>query len=249
MRSTAIDEAILAIARRQHGALSREQAFAAGASSRFIDRRLAAGDWYRLDTGVYALPAFPPTYLRQYKAAELSVRDSAIAGLAAGALLELTGYRVVWPELVVPPTARRKAKLATIHRYAGAKLTTVKGIRVTSEAQTLCDTVLRVDLWTYERAMDDAILAGRLRFDRQVRLRWRSGAEHRVDFVCVERRLIIEVDGRRWHTRVQDFDNDLWRTNEAVAHGYRVLRFTWVHLTTAPQAVVAMIEHAIAPAA
>jgi very-short-patch-repair endonuclease len=306
VRVTAIDGAVLAVARRQHGVFSRDQAFAAGASARFTDRRLAGGDWIRLDDGVYALPAFPPTYLRQCKAAELGTRESAIAGLAAGAVLELTGYRRVRPELVVPPTVHRSSKLATIHRYAGAKVTSVSGIRVTTVAQTLCDTVRRIDLWTFERAMDDALLdrrvtvgelderrrfydgsrrpgsrlfagfvaermaegyvppeseleavaakllarfAGRARFRRQVRLRWRSGAEHRVDFVCTERRLIVEVDGRRWHTRVQDFDRDLWRTNEAVAHGYRVLRFTWVHLTTAPEALVAVIDRVLAPAA
>lgn len=306
MRTTAIDEAVLAIARKQHGVFTRDQAFAAGASSRFIDRRLAAGDWIRLATGVYALPSFAPTYHRQLKAAELSVRDSGIAGRAAGALLDLTGYPRVRPELVVPLTVHPRTKLATVHRYAGAKLTVVHGIRVTTVAQTLCDTVRRVDLWTYERAMDDAMLdgkvtvveleervsfydgsrrfggplfagfvaerradayqppeseleavgvrlfarlAGRVPLERQVRFRWRPGLEHRVDFVCKRHRLIIEVDGRRWHTRVQDFDRDLWRANEAVAHGYRVLRFTWVHLTTAPDEVIALIERVVAPSA
>jgi very-short-patch-repair endonuclease len=45
-----------------------------------------------------------------------------------------------------------------------------------------------------------------------------------------EHRLIVEADGRRWHTRVADFDRDRWRDNEATANGYRTLRFTWVHL-------------------
>lgn len=306
MRTTIIDEAILAIARRQHGTFSREQAFAAGASRRFVDRRLAAGDWLRLDNAVYALPSFAPTYLRQLKAAELGTRDSAIAGRAAGALHGLTGYRPVRPELVVPETVRRTAKLATVHRYAGARLTVVEGIRVTTVAQTLCDTVRGVDLWTLERAMDDALLArkvtveelaerdrfyegsrrpgapvfrglvaeraedayqppeseleavgrkvlarlaGGVCFERQVRLRWRSDREDRVDFVSLERRLIVEVDGRRWHTRVQDFDRDLWRANEAVAHGFRVLRFTWVHLTTAPDDVIRLVQGVIAASA
>lgn len=302
MRVTTIDAAILRIATDQRGTFTREQAFAAGASDRFIDRRLAAGDWLELATGVDELPSFPPTYERQLKAAELSVRDSAIAGRAAGAYLKLTGFRPVRPELVVPPTVRCETNLATIHRYAGAKLTVVRGIRVTTVAQTLSDTVRRVDLWTFERAMDDAILDGlvtvdqlverdqfdagsrrpgsplfhglvaermvdayqppeseleaigakvlarlasRVSFERQVRLRWRDGVEHRVDFVSRSHRMIVEIDGRRWHTRVQDFDRDLWRANEAVAHGYRVLRFSWVHLTTAPDDVVAQLERAL----
>jgi very-short-patch-repair endonuclease len=212
----------------------------------------------------------------------------------------------VRPEIVVPPTVRAVSGLADVHRFAGAKITTVNGIRVTSIAQTLFDVVGRVDLWTLERAMDDALvarmlrvedlqerlrfyagsrrrgvrllgglvgersdsaweppeselevvgtrvfarLAGRLELRRQVRLRWRDAAPQRVDFVDRRRRLIIEVDGRRWHTRVRDFDRDLWRTNQAIAHGYRVLRFTWVHLVESPDEVVAMIERTLAVAA
>ena len=302
---TAADEGVLAMCRRQHGVFSRDQAFAVGASRRFIDRRLAGGAWLRLDNAVYALPEFPATYLRQLKAAELGSRDAAIAGRAAGALHDLTGFRPVRPEIVVPPTVRAATSLAQVHRYAGVKLSTVHGIRVTTIAQTLFDVVRRVDLWTLERAMDDALvartlrigdleerllfyagsrrkglrmmagligersadgweppeseleavaarvfarLAGRLELRRQVRLRWRDTAEQRVDFVDRRRRLIIEVDGRRWHTRVRDFERDLWRTNQAVARGYRVLRFTWVHLTESPDDVIATIEQAIADA-
>ena len=40
-------------------------------------------------------------------------------------------------------------------------------------------------------------------------------------------RLIVEGDGRRWHTRKADHDRDRLRDNEATAHGYAVLRFTY----------------------
>jgi very-short-patch-repair endonuclease len=52
----------------------------------------------------------------------------------------------------------------------------------------------------------------------------------RVDLLLPDHRLIVEADGRRWHTRVADFDRDTWRDNQATANGYGVLRFTWVHL-------------------
>jgi very-short-patch-repair endonuclease len=303
VRTTLVDEAVLGVARHQHGVFSREQAFAAGASIRFIERRLAGGAWIRIDNAVYALPSFAPTYLRQLKAAELGSRGAAIAGRAAAAFHELTGFRPVRPEILVPPTVRARTKLADVHRYAGAQIVVEKGLRVTSVAQTLFDVVRRVPLLQYERALDDALLvgkvtvehleerlrfyegsrrkgmpllralvaerredgwvppeseleaiaakilarfAGRARFDRQVTLRWRSGAEARVDFIDKRHRIIVEVDGRRWHTRVADFDRDLWRTNEAVAHGYVVLRFTWVHLTEAVDDVDALLAAAIA---
>src|SRR5690606_22005290 len=140
---TQADEAVLRLARRQHGVFSREQAFAAGASARFIERRLAGGRWVRLDNAVYALVEMPSTYLRQLKAAELGSRDAAIAGLAAGALHGLTGFRPVRPEIVVPVDVRARAKLATVHRYAGVRTTPGKGIRGTTVGPTPVDVAAR----------------------------------------------------------------------------------------------------------
>lgn len=81
---------------------------------------------------------------------------------------------------------------------------------------------------------------------RQHRLPFRGPAKGRVDFALPAARLIVEADGRRWHTRVADFDRDRWRDNEAVAAGWKVLRFTWAHLTAAPDEVVALLRRSIA---
>ncbi|MGH8910987.1 MAG: type IV toxin-antitoxin system AbiEi family antitoxin domain-containing protein [Acidimicrobiia bacterium] len=43
--------------------------------------------------------------------------------------------------------------------------------------------------------------------------------------------LILEADGRRWHTRRADFERDRARDNAAAAQGIAVLRFTWTMLT------------------
>jgi very-short-patch-repair endonuclease len=45
---------------------------------------------------------------------------------------------------------------------------------------------------------------------------------------------------------VADFERGLWRTNEAVSRGYRVLRFTCVHVTSAPDDVLATIRRTLA---
>lgn len=50
--------------------------------------------------------------------------------------------------------------------------------------------------------------------------------------------LIVEGDGRRWHTRKADHDRDRLRDNEAVAHGYAVLRFTYELLRDSPEKVI-----------
>jgi very-short-patch-repair endonuclease len=55
-----------------------------------------------------------------------------------------------------------------------------------------------------------------------------------VDLYVAAWRLIIEGDGRRWHTRQADMERDRLRDNEATADGYAVLRFTWRLLTQTP---------------
>lgn len=81
---------------------------------------------------------------------------------------------------------------------------------------------------------------------RQAQLPWRSARPGRVDVLLPDHRLIVEADGRRWHARTEDFDRDRWRDNEAVAHGYRVMRFTWVHLRDLPTSVLDLITRTIA---
>lgn len=52
-----------------------------------------------------------------------------------------------------------------------------------------------------------------------------------VDIYIALWRLILEADGRRWHTRRADFERDRARDNAAAAQGIAVLRFTWRMLT------------------
>lgn len=61
-------------------------------------------------------------------------------------------------------------------------------------------------------------------------LPWRPTTKERLDAFVPSAGLILESDGRTWHGRLQDFDRDRWRDNEATAHGLAVLRFTYVHL-------------------
>jgi very-short-patch-repair endonuclease len=50
--------------------------------------------------------------------------------------------------------------------------------------------------------------------------------------------LIVEGDGRRWHNRRADMARDRLRDNEAVPHGYAVLRFTYEMLRDSPEKCV-----------
>jgi len=59
-----------------------------------------------------------------------------------------------------------------------------------------------------------------------------------VDAYIDSWRLIVEGDGRRWHTRRADMARDRLRDNEATAHGFAVLRFIYEQLRDGPQEVV-----------
>ena len=82
--------------------------------------------------------------------------------------------------------------------------------------------------------------------ESQVPLPWRDGCAERVDFVYRAERLVIECDGRRWHSRERDFARDRQRDNEAVLAGWRVLRFTWEQIVNDERVVVAMLRQALA---
>ena len=75
----------------------------------------------------------------------------------------------------------------------------------------------------------------------QAAMPWWSPGEGRVDLYIPAWRLIIELDGRRWHARVAAFDADRWRDNVAAANGHVVLRFTHAHLTLRPDEVLELV--------
>lgn len=60
----------------------------------------------------------------------------------------------------------------------------------------------------------------------------RDPGAQRVDGLIEEWRLVIEADGRAWHSRVEDFERDKRRDAEAAAAGYQTLRFTWHQLSS-----------------
>jgi very-short-patch-repair endonuclease len=63
-------------------------------------------------------------------------------------------------------------------------------------------------------------------YTRQMPMRYRR-VTATVDAYIPSWTLIVEGDGRRWHNRRADHDRDRRRDNEATAHGYAVLRFTY----------------------
>ena len=56
---------------------------------------------------------------------------------------------------------------------------------------------------------------------------WRTDGIGRVDVAFPEHRVIVELDGRRWHLRDEQWDSDHRRDQEALAHGWIVVRYTY----------------------
>lgn len=65
--------------------------------------------------------------------------------------------------------------------------------------------------------------------------------EGRVDAAYPAVRLLVEADGRRWHTRVADFERDRRRDIEAGLLGWRVVRFVWRDLLDEPSWVCQVV--------
>lgn len=80
---------------------------------------------------------------------------------------------------------------------------------------------------------------------RQHRLSWLAAGDGRVDFAYPAARLIVEVDSRRWHTRMKDFEDDERRDLEALANGWRTARVSWTALQNEPTWVCSRITAAL----
>ena len=71
----------------------------------------------------------------------------------------------------------------------------------------------------------------------------RAGWE--VDAVWEPQRLVVEVDGYRYHGPQPQFERDRRKDADLLLAGYRVLRLTWRRLTREPREVVALLTTAL----
>lgn len=71
----------------------------------------------------------------------------------------------------------------------------------------------------------------------------------RVDCVWREQRLVVELDGQRYHGSHSAREADRRRDNRLVAAGWRVIRITWRDLKDRPDEIVQQIRDALASAA
>ena len=89
-----------------------------------------------------------------------------------------------------------------------------------------------------ERRLDAILDTPPVRAKREAPLPGREWSSERVDRLFHEpKRLIVEGDGRRWHTRVKDFARDRQRDRDALRAGYPTVRYAYEELTDDPAGV------------
>ncbi len=69
---------------------------------------------------------------------------------------------------------------------------------------------------------------------------------HTVDFLWRDQRVVVEVDGYRYHSDRRRFESDRRRDANLQAHGYAVLRVTWRQLRREPLFVAARLAALLA---
>lgn len=69
---------------------------------------------------------------------------------------------------------------------------------------------------------------------------------YEVDLLWPKQRVIVEIDGRAYHTSRHAFDQDREKSNWLATHGYNVLRVTWTQITKQRLVVAAQIATALA---
>lgn len=197
-------------------------------------------------------------FARVHRSADLGVEDVVAIGplhvtsIARTAADLLTCYHRARGERIVDDLllSGRLAidELAATHvRYAGGGRPTTVIVR-----EVIADRSKRADIKrskleaAYLTLVEGTELADP---DEQVPLPGWVDEPGRADFVYSWARVIVEVDGRRWHGHREQFERDRRRDNAAQVAGWIVLRFTWEQVTHRPEYVLLTIRAALQQAA
>jgi hypothetical protein len=177
------------LASRQHGLLSRRQAFDCGLPSAEIKGLLDAGSWIRVLPKVYRAAAAPQTWRQPLMAACLWAKGkAAIFGQSAAAVWEFQGYWRARVELCGSSSLSPPAGVVfhQVRRLARADVTTCAGIRVTTVARTIMDLTAIVPARTLERTLDEALRKGQVTLKELLHCIQRNGRRGRANIAHLE---------------------------------------------------------------
>jgi very-short-patch-repair endonuclease len=69
---------------------------------------------------------------------------------------------------------------------------------------------------------------------------------YEVDALFAAERLVVELDGRRFHATARNFQTDRRRDSVLAARDFQTLRYTWRRLRDEPEAVAAELRRVLA---
>jgi hypothetical protein len=154
------DERLAALAVRQFGIFTRDQALRLGYSPGGIARRLRAGRWMRVYRSVYRLQGVPESSNQRYLAATMYGRpDALLAGEAAGHKWGLAACRAV-PPLIVTSRNLTDPHISLIRvpePLPAIDRAVVDTIPITTTTRTLIDLAATVSPGRLQHVFDSAI--------------------------------------------------------------------------------------------
>jgi very-short-patch-repair endonuclease len=153
----AVDRAIAARARRQHGVIAREQLAELGLSRDAIDHRVAIGRLHVVHRGVYAVGHTVLGRSGRWMAAVLACGpDAALSHASAAALWGLQRGEPSTVDVTARRTGRRRPGLRIHRPRTPAETTTHERIPVTTPARTILDMAATVTPSRLEHLLDQA---------------------------------------------------------------------------------------------
>jgi very-short-patch-repair endonuclease len=167
------DELIAAIAARQLGLVTREQALEAGVSPRVIERRLARGSLVIVRNGLYRSVFAPETWLQRALSACLGREAKVVVSHeGAGFLHGLTATEPAVLDLIATIDIYRTDHLTRVHRTSLQlrDRAVVRGIPTTSKARTVADLASRLPARRL-RELVDSVMVGATSSAERARLR------------------------------------------------------------------------------
>jgi hypothetical protein len=156
----AAGDSVWAVARRQHGVVSREQLRRLGFGKHAIDHRLSTGRLHPIWRGVYAVGRPDVSRDGRWMAAVLSCgRHACLSHTSAAALWRIREASDGQVEITIRAGSTCRRPGIVVHRRLDsvtAQATRVRGIRVTTPTWTLIDLAALLDRAGTEAAINEA---------------------------------------------------------------------------------------------
>lgn len=261
-----------AIAAKQHGLITSQQALGIGFTRSSIQRLVASGQWQRIRPGVFSVGGASPSWRQSLMGACLAASGVA-SGRAAGYLWGLDGIGRPTLEITIPRTQSTSLPGVLVHRvtWHSRYLTRRNHIPTTDPSLTLLNLAAVVPIEVLELALEDALRRSltslrrlyatesglethiwaflrRFRLPlpvRQFEVFDRGEFVARPDFAYPQEMVAVEGVSYRWHSGGAAWDRDRERLGALRDLGWIVIEVTKKDLRTRPEGVAAEIKTAL----